>query len=79
MSQIEYEHDWMVLAINDGSADYLLRLSQLIPDLNVVQLKRMEQEIDGRKVIVLGPRTDTVNAPYFMGSARELRLTIELK
>lgn len=79
MAVIEYEHEWMVFAINDGSFDYYFRLSKLIPDLNVVQLKRMEADIKGRKVIALGPRTDTVNYPHFMERARELHLQIELE
>jgi hypothetical protein len=79
MSEIEYEHDFMVFAVNDGSKDYYLRLSRLIAEYNVVQLKRMEEEVSGRKIIALGPQTNTVDLPFFMDRVHELGLTIELK
>jgi|GEM_PF-5552954 len=79
MPDVEYEDEFMVFAINDGSRDYYLRLSRFVAQYNVVQLKKMEQEIDGRRVIALGPMTDTIDVHCFMAKAEELDLQIELE
>ena len=43
----------MVFAVNDGRPDYY-RLSHLIHECNAVQLKRMETDVDGRRIIPRG-------------------------
>lgn len=79
MPAIEYEYEFTVIAVNDGRKDYYLRLSRLIPDLNVVQLKKKEMQVAGRNIIDLGVRTDTVSLPRFMEQANHLELTVELR
>ena len=48
MSEIEYEHDFVVFAVNDGSRICYLRLARLVAEYNVVQLRAMETELAGR-------------------------------
>lgn len=79
MSQIEYESDIAVVAVNDGAKDYLFRLSKLAPCCNAVQLKKMEAQEGSRRIIDLGIQTNTVDKPRFMSRADELGLTVELR
>lgn len=79
MYKTEYEHEIKVTSVNDGSKDYLLRLSRLIPEYNVVQLKKMEKSDGDRKLIDLGVQADTITIHSFMERANELELKIELK
>ncbi len=67
-----------VTSVNDGSRDYYLRLSRLIPEYNVVQLKKTEKTDGDRRIIDLGVQTDSVGIPSFMRRVDELRLDIEL-
>ena len=79
MTEIEYEHDWMVRAVNDETKDYYIRLARLIEHKhNAIELKKMEQFVDGRKIIELGAETDTVSKPLFLGRAQELNVEVEL-
>ncbi len=74
----EVEIEFEAVAVDDGKRDFLLRLSRLIPEYNVVQLRRMEVVREGDRVIPLGIRTNSVDLPCFMGRVEELCLTIEL-
>lgn len=74
----EVEIEFEVVAVDDGRRDFLLRLSRLIPEYNVVQLQRMEVVRKGDRVVPLGIRTNSIDLPFFMGRVEELCLTIEL-
>lgn len=76
---VEYESEFQVFAINDGTSDYFLRLARLVPECNVVQLKKLEVTANDRRIVPLGIRTDTIDLPSFMNRVTELRLTVELK
>lgn len=76
---VAYENEFEAFSINDGSKDYYFRLSKLIPELNVVQLKKLEQEKGGQKVIDLGVRTNTIDVHDFMAKVNQLNLNIELE
>lgn len=76
---VEYESEFEAIAINDGTPDYLLRLSRLIPEYNVVQLKKMEITANGRRVIPLGVRASTIDVHHFRSRVADLGLTIELR
>lgn len=76
---VEYESEFEAIAINDGAPDYLLRLSRLVPEYNVVQLKKMEITANGRRVIPLGVRASTINVRRFRERVADLGLTIELR
>lgn len=77
--EIAYEQEFLATAINDGSRDFFLRLSRLIPEMNVVQLKKMEISANNRRVVPLGIRTDTIHLPSFLEQVKALNLTIELE
>lgn len=79
MSDIRSETEFEVIAVNDGTRDYFLRLSRLVPELNVVQLKSREIDLGSRRIIHLGIQTDAISLPSFMGRVNDLNLTIELK
>jgi len=76
---VEYETEFEVVVVNDGTHDYLLRLSRLVPEYNVVQLKKMEITANSRAIIPLGVRTNTINLARFMEQVANLRLTVEVK
>lgn len=76
---IAEETEFEAIAINDNSRDFYLRLSRLVPEYNVAQLKRMENLVDGRRVIPLGIQASSIDAPTFMDRVDELQLTIELR
>lgn len=76
---VEYGSEFEAIAINDGTPDYLLRLTRLVPEYNVIQLKKMEITANGRKVIPLGVRASTIDVSHFRARVAVLGLTIELK
>ena len=76
--EVPYESEFEAIAINDGTHNYFLRLARLVPEYNVVQLKKMEITADGRRIVPLGIQTNTVDVPTFMERAAKLRLAIEL-
>lgn len=76
--QVHVETEFEGFAINDGKPDYLLRLARLIPTLNVIELKRKEIVIDGRRVIPLGSIANSINLYDFIDQMKILGLTIEL-
>lgn len=76
---VEYESEFEAIAINDGTPDYLLRLSRLVPEYNVVQLKKMEIMANGRRIVPLGVRASTIDVSRFGERVADLGLTIELK
>lgn len=73
------EVEYAATAVNDGTKDFYLRLARLVPQYNVVELKKMETEIDGRRMIPLGIQTNSISVPTFMKQVQELGLTIELE
>ncbi|QDU43784.1 hypothetical protein Mal52_22600 [Symmachiella dynata] len=77
--EIAYETEFEATAVNDNSSDFLLRLSRLVSDYNVIQLKKMEITSNDRRIVPLGIRTNTVDLHRFMDRVNDLRLTIELR
>lgn len=79
MSEVEIETEFEVTAVNDSKSDFLLRLSRLTPEYNVVQLRRMEVSKGSRRVVPLGIRTNTIDLPNYMERVKELGLTVEIQ
>ena len=77
--EVHVETDYEAIAVHDDSRDFYVRLSQLVPGLNVVQLKEREAVIDGRRVVPLGIQTNSISAPTFMDRVQELGLAVELR
>jgi hypothetical protein len=73
------ESEFKATAINDGTADFFLRLTRLVPENNVVQLKKMEISANNRRVVPLGVRTNTIDLPSFMNRVKALNLIVELE
>ncbi len=76
---IAIETEFVATAVNDNTKDFFLRLSRLVPEYNVIQLKKMQVLVDDRHVVPLGIRTNTIDLPAFKGRVRDLNLTIELQ
>ena len=78
-AEVASESEFAATAVNDGTSDFLLRLSRLVPEYNVVQLKKMEITANSQRVVPLGIRTDTVDLSSFMKQVENLGLTVELR
>lgn len=77
MSYIEYEYEFEVYAIDDGTRDFCLRVKRLVKIYNVIQLKKMTTSINGVKCIPLEPIADTINLPWFMEECEKLKIRVE--
>jgi hypothetical protein len=76
---VAYESEFKATAVNDGTRDFFLRLARLVPETNVVQLKKMEISANNRRVVPLGVRTNTIDLPSFMNRVKALHLIIEIE
>lgn len=76
---VAYESEFKATAVNDGTPDFFLRLARLVPETNVVQLKKMEISANNRRVVPLGVQTDTIDLPSFTNRVKALHLNIELE
>ncbi|QDT37986.1 hypothetical protein [Stratiformator vulcanicus] len=77
MPPVEFESEFRVFAIDDGTVDFLLRLSRLVTELNVVELSKRRFSRDGVTVVDLGVRVSAVNKHWFDADAKAPGITME--